>query len=289
MNAYLDPRLLQTFVRAAQTGSLSTAALQVGRTQSAVTMQMQRLEEALGQTLMHRSGSGIRLTSTGEKFLAYAERILKAHDEALADFSDRGLKGSIVFGCPEDYLLAFFPRIFRSFGVNHGNVDIKVVAAPTVELRGLLHSGQLDLALVSTLNAHDANDIIRTEAMVWVGAKATLEEHEFGEKTPLALPASNAMDHRAACEAMTKAGLPYSISYASNSIAGLIAVTRSGLAISVMTKNAVPADLFIVYEPLPSLPLLGMKLALPNVDVSAATQAFMHHIKTSLGTTRVTS
>jgi DNA-binding transcriptional LysR family regulator len=88
---------------------------------------------------------------------------------------------------------------------------------------------------------------------------------------------------------MTKAGLPYSISYASNSIAGLIAVTRSGLAISVMTKNAVPADLFIVYEPLPSLPLLGMKLALPNVDVSAATQAFMHHIKTSLGTTRVMS
>ncbi len=107
MNAYLDPRLLQTFVRAAQTGSLSTAALQVGRTQSAVTMQMQRLEEALGQTLMHRSGSGIRLTSTGEKFLAYAERILKAHDEALADFSDRGLKGSIVFGCPEDYLRHF--------------------------------------------------------------------------------------------------------------------------------------------------------------------------------------
>ncbi|NKC05223.1 LysR family transcriptional regulator [Brucella haematophila] len=283
MQASLDPRLLQTFVRAAQTGSLSTAALQVGRTQSAVTMQMQRLEEALGQTLMHRSGSGVRLTSAGEKFLTYAERILKAHDEALAAFSDHGLKGSIVFGCPEDYLLAFFPKIFRSFGTNHGNVDIKVVAAPTVELRGLLHSGQVDLALISTLNPSDAKDIIRTEAMVWVGAKATLEEHEFGDRIPLALPASNAMDHRAACDAMTKAGLQYSISYASNSIAGLIAVTRSGLAISVMTKNAVPPDLHIVHEPMPTLPLLGMKLALPSSEVSAATQAFMHHITTSFG------
>ncbi|WP_245501725.1 MULTISPECIES: LysR family transcriptional regulator [unclassified Mesorhizobium] len=73
----LDLKLLATFVRAAHSGTLSAVAVQVGRTQSAVTMQVQRLEEALGQSLFHRSGSGVRLTGSGERFLAYAERILK--------------------------------------------------------------------------------------------------------------------------------------------------------------------------------------------------------------------
>lgn len=277
MKAPLDPRLIQTFVRAAQVGSLSVAALQVGRTQSAVTMQMQRLEEMLGQTLMHRSGSGIRLTGAGERFLVHAERLLKMHEEALSLFSDQKLQGSIIFGCPEDYLLAFFPAIFKSFGAEYPDIDIKVVAAPTVELRGLLHASQVDLALISTLAPKETDEIIRTEAMVWVGAHSNFDDYGFGDSVQLALPAANAMDHRAACEAMSRAGLRYNITYASNSIAGLIAVARSGLAISVMTRGAVPADLHILNAPMPPLPLLGMKLALTKA--SAPIQAFIQHIE----------
>ena len=84
MKAPLDPRLLMTFVQAARLGSLSAAAVQVGRTQSAVTMQMRRLEEAVGQELLHRAGSGVRLTGSGERFLGYAERILSLSEEAVS-------------------------------------------------------------------------------------------------------------------------------------------------------------------------------------------------------------
>ncbi|WP_322885648.1 LysR family transcriptional regulator (plasmid) [Sinorhizobium medicae] len=278
----LDLRLLITFVHAAHSGSLSATAVQVGRTQSAVTMQMQRLEEILGHSLLHRSGSGVRLTGSGERFLAYAERILKMHDEAVSAFSDKGLHGSMVFGSPEDYLISFFPMLLRSFGSKYPDVEIKVVSAPTVELRTLLQSRKVDLALISTPNLNDVENIVRTEPLVWVGSKPTLELHDFGDAVPLALPASNAMDHRAALQAMGGAGLRYKIAYASNSLAGLIGLARSGLAISVMTQEAVPPDLHVLNAPLPQLPHLGIMIACADADQSPAVAAFADHIRSVL-------
>lgn len=116
MQQTLDLRLLRTFVHAARSRSISATALQVSRTQSAVTMQIQRLEDALDQTLFHRSGSGIRLTESGKRLLPVAERVLRAHDEAISEFTGTGLNGSITFGCPEDYLIAFGPKLPKIFG-----------------------------------------------------------------------------------------------------------------------------------------------------------------------------
>lgn len=279
MQAPIDLRLLVTFVHAAHSGSLSSTAVQVGRTQSAVTMQMQRLEEMLGRSLLHRSGNGVRLTSDGERFLGYAERILKTHDEALSAFASRGLRGSIVFGAPEDYLIAFLPTLLKTFGALHPDIEIKVVSAPTVELLTLLPSRQIDLALVSTLNMADPQGVVRAESLVWVGSRPALELHGFGDTVPLALPASNAMDHRAACDAMDRARMKYKISYASNSIAGLVGVARSGLAISVMTEGAVPSDLYMLGKPLPGLPRLGVLIAVAQPKQSPAIEAFADHIR----------
>ena len=326
MQALLDLKLLTTFVRAAHAGTLSAAAIQVGRTQSTVTMQIQRLEDALGQTLFHRSGSGVRLTGAGDRFLGYAERILRLHDDAISSFSDQGLRGAITFGCPEDYLIAFFPALLKSFGSIYPDVEIKVVSAPTPELQKLLHARQIDMALVSppdiapatapgtTSNTTPNSDTIRTEQLAWVGSKPTLELHDFGKNItlngagesnsnantntdtknrpsarsapsapiPLALPAANAIDHRSARDAMQAAGLSYQIAYASNSLAGLIAVTRSGLAISVMMQKAVPSDLFILKSPLPPLPKLGLRVVKSEFGPSPATDAFADHISKML-------
>lgn len=291
MQALLDLKLLTTFVRAAHAGTLSAAAIQVGRTQSTVTMQIQRLEDALGQSLFHRSGSGVRLTGAGERFLGYAERILRLHDDAVSSFSDQGLRGAITFGCPEDYLIAFFPALLKSFGTIYPDIEIKVVSAPTPDLHRLLHARQIDMALVSTpiAETETLKDIARTEQLAWVGSKPTLELHDFGVGThgpttpiPLALAASNALDHKAACDAMDAAHMPYKISYASNSLAGLIAVARSGLAISVMMQKAVPNDLYILKSPLPSLPKLGLKIATGEGRKSPAIEAFGDHIGTML-------
>lgn len=279
MNGPFDLRLLATFVHVARSGSLSAAAVRIGRTQSAVTMQMQRLEALCGQSLLHRGGNGVRLTSGGERLLDHAERILRAHDEAVAAFSADGLRGSIAFGCPEDYLVAFFPTLLQGFGRTHPHVEIRVVAAPTDQLRTLLHLKQIDLALVSVPDGAGGDAVVRTKALVWVGRQPTLALHDFGATVPLALSASGAVDHKAAREAMARAGLDYRIAHASNGLAGLVAVARSGLAVSVMTQGAVPPDLHVLGAPLPSLPRLGIEIAFAESDQPAAARAFGDHIR----------
>lgn len=278
MQNTLDLRLLRTFVCASRSRSLSATAVEVLRTQSAVTMQIQRLEEALGQTLFHRSGSGIRPTESGERFLAYAERILRTHDEAISEFSEKRLYGSISLGCPEDYLIAFGPTLLQSFGAINSAVEITVVAAPTNELRKLLQQKQIDLALVSTPQPTAADVILRHERLVLVGNRPNLSLQDFGDALPLALSASNTMDHRAACEAMDGAGIRYRISFASNSLAGLIAIARSGLAISVFTQKAVPPDLYIQDTFLPRLPHIGVLVAFADQEQTAVVRAFGEHI-----------
>lgn len=145
----LDLALLRNFAVIARTGSISVASTQVGRTQSALSMQIQRLEALTGQAILHRSGSGVRLTTAGDKLLAHAEALLAKHDEILADMRGTGLKGSVSLGCPEDYSIAFLPDLLREFCALHPDVELRMVCAPTSELRPLLHRRQIEMALVS--------------------------------------------------------------------------------------------------------------------------------------------
>ena len=189
----LDILLLRSFVAVSRTGSISNAALQVGRTQSAVSMQMRRLETAVGQPILHRTGTGVALTATGDRLLSYAEKILTAHDEAVADLSGAGLQGSISFGCPEDYLTAFLPDLLKGFTERNSGVEIEVVCAPTVELRPLLHRRRIELALVSLPKDTEASRIIRLESFVWV-ANASAPKILESFVLPLALAAPETLD-----------------------------------------------------------------------------------------------
>jgi DNA-binding transcriptional LysR family regulator len=279
--ASLDILLLRSFVAVARTRSVSGAALRVGRTQSAVSMQMRRLEAVIGQPLLHRTGTGVGLTATGTRLLSYAERILAAHDEAVADLSGAGLQGSISFGCPEDYLTAFLPDLLKGFTERNRDVEIEVVCAPTVDLRPLLHRRRIDLALVSLPREAEASRIIRPESFVWV-ADAPAPEILARQVLPLALAAADTLDHRAACDAMDRAGRAYRIAFASNSLAGLLAVARSGQAISLVTRCAVPDDLHVLGAPMPALPDIGISLAYASTRPSAVVGAFGSFVEANL-------
>jgi len=278
----LDLALLRNFVVVARAGSISVASSQIGRTQSALSMQMQRLEEMIGQPLLHRSGSGVRLTTAGEKLLAHAEALLARHDEILADMRGTGLTGSVSFGCPEDYSIAFLPDLLRGFCAEHPNVELRMVCAPTLELRPLLHRRQIEMALVS-LSDPASGDVIRREDFVWVANRA--EPDILSQASlPLALSAPMTLDYRAACDAMEAAGRRYRVAFASSSLAGLIAIARSGHAISVLTRTAVPPDLHIVTAGLPALPTIGIALEFADIRPSQAAEALGSHIRAVLPT-----
>lgn len=277
---FLDLSLLRSFTVVARTGSISLAALQVGRTQSALSMQMHRLEALVGQALLHRTGAGVRLTAAGEKLLAHAESLLAQHDDILADMSGTVLRGAVSFGCPEDYSIAFVPDLLRDFCALHPLVELRMVCAPTSELRPLLHRRQLDMALVS-LPDPDNSEVIRKERFVWVASAA--EPRILGDAIlPLALSAPVTLDYRAACDAMEAVNRRYRVAFASNSLAGLIAIARSGHAISVLTRTAVPPDLHIVTAGLPPLPEIGIALEFAEQRPSSIASALGNHIRAVL-------
>lgn len=288
MSTTLDIDLLRSFTAVAQSGTLGAAATRVGRTQSALSMQMQRLEEACGQTLLFRTGRGVRLTSQGERLLVHARRILHQHDEALADLAGTGLTGALAVGCPDDYAAAFLPHLLRGFAQQHPLARVDVVCASTPRLRERLASKALDLALVSALwgDAPEAGMLpaLRQEPLVWV---ASPEMHPADwDPLPLALSDPDVIDHRAAREGLERQGRKYRVAYASGSLTGLTALVRSGGAVAVLTRCAVPADLQVLSSDLglPELPLLSIGVAFAGSRPTPLAKAFAHHVRDVLPT-----
>lgn len=285
MGLSLDIDLLRSFAAIADSGALSHAATRVGRTQSALSMQIKRLEDIVDQPLLYRTGRGVRLTKAGERLLVHATRMLRLNDEALADLSGKALSGVLRIGCPDDYAVEFLPRLLRGFASLHPKVQMEVECAPTPRLHKLLERHSIDLALVSMTRDFAPHEVIRVEPMVWVGHRdsnaLTLDP------LPLALgPSTNLFDHQAPRKALELAGRAYRIAYASGSLTGLIAVVRSGQAISMLTQTAVPDDFQILSAAsgLPPLQALGITLAFDRDTPSAIAQAFGKHVEQVLPT-----
>ena len=280
--AELDILLLRSFIAVARSGSMRAAAQRVGRTQSAVSLQIKRLEAIVGEPLFHRMGSGVAITAAGERLMASAERILTAHDEALAAIRKGGLRGAVSFGCPEDYLTAYFPELLRDFARDNPDIELEIVSAPSVELRPLLRRRRLDLAMVSFPADMQNEDVFRHEQFVWIAnnpAPPLLQE----PVVPLAMSAPDTLDHRAARAALDQAGRAYRIAYASNGLAGLLAVARSGQAISIVTRSAVPPDLHILDHGLPVLAEIGVGLVYATSPPPPTARTFGNFIRHHLG------
>lgn len=284
MAMHLDIDLLRCFSLVAETGTLSRAADRIGRSQAAVSMQMRKLEDIVGQPLLNRTGRGVFPTIHGERLLVHARRILRSHDDALAELSGRSLSGTLRFGCPDDYANAFLPSLLRSFAELHPQVMIEVVCASTPRLLAQFERNVLDLALTS-VPLNSSREVLRLEDLVWVGPK----ESDGNLPTPLrlALGDPDTLDHRAAISALGQSQRAYQLAYSSGSLAGLLAVVRSGQAIAVLTRAAVPGDLALLSNAatgLPDLPKIGLTLRMDGKRASPLTRAFEAHVRALLPT-----
>jgi len=226
-----------------------------------------------------RSGRGVTLTVHGERLLAHARKILRAHDEAAADLSGTGLTGSLRFGVADDYATAFLPALLRSFARQQPQVFIEVVCASTPRLLERLASHAVDIAMISLPEPFAPDQILRREPLVWVGARGG----DAGRREPLQLALSDVdtIDHIEAKASLDRIGRAYRVAYASGSIAGLTAVARSGEAIAVLTESAVPADLQILPADsgLPSLPSVGISLKVSRLAPSMLVKTFETHVR----------
>ncbi|HEY6619646.1 MAG TPA: LysR substrate-binding domain-containing protein [Steroidobacteraceae bacterium] len=284
MSVHLDIDLLRNFAAIADSGVMSRAAEQVGRTQAALSQQIKRLEMTVQQTLLIRTGRGVTLTMHGERLLAHAQKILRTHDEAVAELMGESLSGNLRFGCPDDYAQVFLPPLLQSFARQHPQVLIEVVCGPTPRLLERLKDHVLDIAIVSLPDNPQRDQFLRREPFVWVGSKGG--DAVNLDPLQLALSDPDTLDHLAATSTLDRAGRKYRIAYASGSVAGLSAVVRSGQAIAVLTRTAVPPDLQVLppSSGLPALPSVGITVKKGQRQASRLLDRFEAHVRSVLPT-----
>src|SRR5262245_3095949 len=232
----LDLDQLQTFVAIADTGSFTRAAEEVHRTQSAVSMQMRRLEERIGKALFEKEGRSNKLSEEGERLLSYARRLIHLNRETLAAFDDRRLEGTIRIGTPDDYADRFLPEIMARFARSNPRVELTVICEPTPGLVEHIKRGNLDLAIVTHSSAHGQSEVVRREPLLWVSS-ANHATHEQ-ETLPMAFGRPTCIWRRAACDLLDRMNRDYRILFSSFSATVITAAVLSGLAISVLPECA---------------------------------------------------
>lgn len=235
MTALIDIDQLRTFIAIAETGSFTRAADVVHKTQSAVSMQVKRLEERLGRPVFERDGRASKLTEDGERLLGYARRIIKLNVEALAAFSDADLTGRVRLGVPDDYADRYLPEIMARFSRAYPGAELTVMCEPTTELFRRIELNELDLAIVTDCEGGRASESFRRERLLWVSSTRHHTHRE--EPLPLALGRPTCAWRRAAIECLEAAGRPYRVLYSSANAGAVAAAVLAGLAVSVFPES----------------------------------------------------
>jgi DNA-binding transcriptional LysR family regulator len=247
-------------------GNFAKAAERLGRSTSAVSAQLKRLEEQAGTPIFRKVGRGLALTDAGETMLGYARRLLELNDEAAAAVHSVELEGWVRLGLQEDFGETLLPDVLGRFARAHPKVRIEARVVRNAELLERVTSGKLDLALAwsdGTLTAHCER--IGEVPMRWIGPAEGQPgwQAASGEPLPLASLEAPCLLRSAATKALDEAGISWRLAFVSPSLGGLWAATAAGLGLTIRTPIGLPAKVRpLVPETigLPDLPTLGLVL-----------------------------
>lgn len=282
MTAGLDPDLLRAFAFIAEEGSFTRAAERVGRTQSAVSMQVQRLEALLGQRVLLRGkGGSVSLTPHGRYLLERAREVLALNDEIWRTFRTPQMHGTVRLGTPDDYALRYLPAVLKRFAETHPSVDVEVTCSSSSPLIAKLKAGELDLTLASTGHGPTnwPHDVLWRGPLVWVTSERA-SPHRL-DPLPVALAAGDCAWRTAALRALDAAGRRYRIAYISETQAGTLTPVVAGLAVTVAPITVVPHGVRVLPpgDTLPALGDVGIMLLKAREARQPLTDALASHIR----------
>ncbi|NEJ07322.1 LysR family transcriptional regulator [Rhizobium leguminosarum] len=261
-----DLEVLRTFSTGMELGNFAKAAERLGRSTSAVSAQLKKLEEQAGTPIFRKVGRGLALTDAGETMLGYARRLLELNDEAAAAVHSVELEGWVRLGLQEDFGETLLPDVLGRFARAHPKVRIEARVVRNAELLERVTSGKLDLALAwsdGTLTAHCER--IGEVPMRWIGPSEGPPgwQAASGEPMPLALLEAPCLLRSAATKALDEAGISWRLAFVSPSLGGLWAATAAGLGLTIRTPIGLPAKVRPLAPGtigLPDLPTLGLVL-----------------------------
>lgn len=225
----LDITSLRSFVAVADTGGVTRAAGVLNLTQSAVSMQLKRLEESLGVGLLDRSARSVSLTTEGEQFLSYARRMVETNDEAISRLTAQEFEGEIVLGVPHDIIYPAVPHVLRHFATEYPRVRVHLVSSYTRKLKALYAEGKCDLIMTTEDHVEQGGETLIEQPLVWIGARGGSAWRE----RPLRLAfESQCIFRRATQEALDRAGLDWEISVEAGSMRTIEASVAADLAVT---------------------------------------------------------
>lgn len=249
----VDTSVLRTFLALVETGSFSRTGVLVGRSQSAVSEQIRKLEDMFGRVLLERTTRHVRLTAEGEKFLQHARAMVAQADAMLARFRAPDIEGEVRFGSPEDFASAYLPDILGVFAAAHPAVELHVTCQLTLPLVEDFEAGEQDLIIVKQdpERRYTSSRPLWRERLVWVAAASLtpiFSDATRGRPLPLVLSPSPCVYRSRATRTLEGAGVTWSGVFTSPSFAGQAAAVRAGLGYAVMPRAMVPPELSVLRD-----------------------------------------
>lgn len=282
MPFHLDSIALKSFIAIAETGTFSQAADTVGRTQSALSLQIKKLEEAIGCSLFERTSRSVKLTEKGEIFLGYAKRIIELQWEVASRLKEPDVEGEIRLGTPEDFATHYLPDVLATFRKHHPRVQLNVSCDLTLNLIQGFERGEFDVILVK----RDPGRIrggskVWREPLVWVA----VDHWEPEKNLSLVLSPQPCIYRARALAALDRVKKPWHISYTSPSLAGTLAAVKAGLGITVLPATMIPAGLHPIRNEMKLPELADAEIALMKREgLPKAGDVLAEHIVHSMET-----
>ncbi len=255
----LDPDLLKAFVAVADHRSFTRAAAVLNRTQSAVSMQIKRLEDRLGVELFSRTTVNVDLSSAGEGLLGYARRILKLNDEAVSRLQDHKVEGVVRLGVMDDYGSLVVPPLLSRFVSGYPRIHVEMETGLTATMPDRLGSS-FDLVIAMHPEGRGGGEFLRREQAVW--AAGVSHPVEALDPLPVALYPQGCLFRKWAMEALDKSRRRWRLAFVSHSLAAVEAIAAQGLAVTVVKSGTFPQTLRVlsVRDGMPKLPAADIRL-----------------------------
>lgn len=236
----LDLDTLRTLAVAHDRGGLAQAAHHLGRTPSAISLQMKRLQEDLGVTIFRKRGRGLALTEAGEIALSYARRILGLNDELLEKMRGARLAGQIRVGCSQDFA-SILPSVLSRFAGLYPLVQIELRIDGNAALAEAVESSQIDLAIVIGHGERAAAQTVGHLNIVWIASPTFAPPRN--QPLPLAVLGPQCIFRKRAIEHLEARKIPYRIAAGSPSLDGLWVALLGGLGVTARTALNLPEGL----------------------------------------------
>ena len=256
----LDPDLLRAFLAVSEHHSFTRAAATLNRTQSAVSIQIRRLEQRVGTKLFQRTRAGVALTAAGDELLIYARRLLDLNAEAVDALRARKYETVVRLGVMDDYGTVVIPPLLARFAQNHPEIQVEIETGLTATMPARLGDAY-DLVIAMHPKGRGGGELLRNEQAVWAAA----ESYPAGMRhdvLPIALYPPGCLFRQWAAEALDAAGRPWRLAFVSRTLAAVEAIAAQGLAITVVKAGTLPSRLRVLSlrDGLPPLPSADIRL-----------------------------